>query len=303
MNGVLAVDKPEGPTSHDVVAVARKALDMRRIGHTGTLDPFATGLLVLCLGQATKLAQYLTGMDKSYEATARLGAATDTLDRTGEVIGETDAWEALDEARIRQAFESQQGERAQTPPVYSAKRVGGKKSYQLARAGQEVELAPVDVTIHALEVVGIDGPVVRFRLRCSSGTYVRAVARDAGESLGVGAHLTALRRTAIGPFEVEDAVSFDVLKAVGEARDQRSEGRDHTTGTEAVEAAVLTPLEALAHLPRLELEDAQLERVRHGQSIQVDGVAEGLVALAHDGVLAAVAESNGRYVRPRKVFA
>lgn len=303
MNGVLAVDKPEGPTSHDVVAVARKALDMRRIGHTGTLDPFATGLLVLCLGQATKLAQYLTGMDKSYEATARLGAATDTLDRTGEVIGETDAWEALDEARIRQAFESQQGERAQTPPVYSAKRVGGKKSYQLARAGQEVELAPVDVTIHALEVVGIDGPVVRFRLRCSSGTYVRAVARDAGESLGVGAHLTALRRTAIGPFEVEDAVSFDVLKAVGEARDQRSEGSDHTTGTEAVEAAVLTPLEALAHLPRLELEDAQLERVRHGQSIQVDGVAEGLVALAHDGVLAAVAESNGRYVRPRKVFA
>lgn len=225
MNGVLPVDKSEGPTSHDVVAVARKALDMRRIGHTGTLDPFATGLLVLCLGQATKLAQYLTGLDKSYEATARLGVATDTLDRTGEVIAETDAWETLDEARVREAFEGQRGERAQTPPAFSAKRVGGKKSYQLARAGEAVELAPVDVTIHGLEVVAINGPDVRFRLRCSSGTYVRAVARDAGETLGVGAHLTALRRTAVGPFDVEDAVSFGTLKAAGEARSEKRESR------------------------------------------------------------------------------
>ncbi|MGK7311449.1 MAG: tRNA pseudouridine(55) synthase TruB [Candidatus Longimicrobiales bacterium M2_2A_002] len=303
MNGVLPVDKTEGPTSHDVVAVARKALDMRRVGHTGTLDPFATGLLVLCTGQATKLARYLTGLDKSYEATARLGVATDTLDRTGEVIAETDAWEALDGARIRDAFEAQEGERAQTPPAYSAKRVGGKKSYQLARAGQAVELAPVDVTIHSLEVVAVDGPDVRFRLRCSSGTYVRAIARDAGQALGVGAHLTALRRTAIGPFDVDAAVPFDTLKAAGEARGQRSEGTGTGGAAGVVEAAVLTPLQALAYLPRLELEDAELERVRHGQSIEVEGAAEGLVALAHDGVLAAVAESNGRYVRPRKVFA
>ena len=318
MNGVLAVDKTEGPTSHDVVAVARKALDMRRIGHTGTLDPFATGLLVLCLGRATKLAQYLTGLDKTYEATARLGVATDTLDRTGDVTADTDAWETLDEVRIRAAFEDQRGERPQTPPAYSAKRVGGKKSYQLARAGQAVELAPVDVTIHQLDVLSVDGADVRFRVRCSSGTYVRAIARDAGQALGVGAHLTALRRTAIGRFEVEDAVSFEVLKAAGEARSEtrdsgsespeaRSESREarvQGAGARAgaIEAAVLSPLEAMGHLPRLDLEEGQLERVRHGQSIEVDDVGEGRVALAYGGELVAVGDSNGHYVRPRKVF-
>lgn len=308
MNGVLPVDKASGPTSHDVVALARRALDTRKVGHTGTLDPFATGLLVLCAGQATRLAQYLTGLDKTYEAAARLGVATDTLDPTGAVTAETDAWRALDEAAIRAAFRDQEGRRRQTPPAYSAKRVGGKKSYELARAGQAVELAPVDVTIHALDVLAIDGPEVRFRIHCSSGTYIRAVARDAGEALGVGAHLTALRRTGVGPFDVADAVPFDELKAAGRRDHDADDADDGDAGAAgrgaraAVAAAFLSPLDAMGHLPRLELDADQRERVRHGQTLDVEGAPEGLVALVAGGALRAVAESNGRYVRPRKVF-
>ena len=295
MNGVLPVDKVEGPTSHDVVALARKALDTRRVGHTGTLDPFATGLLVLCVGSATKLAQYLTGLEKRYEATARLGTATDTLDKTGAVTAETAGWEALDEAAIRAAFESQQGTFEQVPPAYSAKRVGGRKSYELARAGEAVELAPVEVTVHELEVMEIDGCDVRFRARCSTGTYVRAIARDAGEALGVGAHLTALRRTGVGPYEVAGAVAFDALKAAA--------GRSDAEARAAVDAGLLSPLEGLAHLPRLALDAGQLGRVKHGQSFEVDGAPAGVVALVDGGELRAVAESDGRWVRPKKVFA
>lgn len=285
MTGVLPVDKPAGPTSHDVVAAARRALDIRRIGHTGTLDPFATGLLLLCVGPATRLAEYLTGMDKGYEATARLGIATDTLDREGEAVAGTDAWRELEDEVVRAAFEGQQGRRAQVPPAYSAKKVRGKKAYELARAGQAVELEPVDVTIHEIEVLGVSGPDVRFWLRCSSGTYVRAVARDAGATLGVGAHLTELRRTRVGRFDVADAVPMDRLE----------DGA-------AVGAALLTPLEALAHLPTCTLETDQVRRVRTGQAVRLD-VEEGVVALAEGGELVAVAESDGTVVRPRKVFA
>ncbi len=299
------MDKGEGPTSHDVVAMTRKALDTRRVGHTGTLDPFATGLLVLCIGQATKLAQYLTGLDKSYEATARLGVDTDTLDRTGTVTAESDAWERLDEAAIRAAFEGQTGTLEQVPPAYSAKKVGGKKSYELAREGKAIALAPVEVTIHALDVLDVDGSDVRFRMRCSSGTYVRAVARDAGDALGVGAHLTELRRTVVGPYRVADAVPLETLRAAGgKGPDGEVLGDDAVAeARSSLENALLTPLDALAHLPRLELDDAQVGRVKHGQSLEVEGAPEGLMALAEGGELRAVAESNGHWVRPRKVFA
>lgn len=286
MTGLLPVDKPADPTSHDVVAAARKALDTRRIGHTGTLDPFATGLLLLCIGSATRLAQYFSGMEKRYEAIARLGITTDTLDGTGSVTGESDAWEALEHDAVVAAFEDQRGRRRQRPPTYSAKRIGGKKSYELARAGRAIEPVPVEVEITALDVSAIDGPNVRFTMRCSTGTYVRAVARDAGEALGVGAHLTELRRTAIGPFDVADAVPMAEL---GDA--------------DAVRAAFLSPLDALGHLPRMALAGDQLRRVTHGQSLEVEDGPEGLVALVHDGELMAVAESDGRWVRPKKVFA
>ena len=286
MMGVLPVDKPDGPTSHDVVAMARRALRTRRIGHTGTLDPFATGLLLLCVGPATRLAEYLTGMDKRYEAVARLGQATDTLDRTGTVVSRSDAWSALDDDAIRAAFESQRGPLRQRPPVYSAKKVGGRRAYELARAGAAVEPEPVDVTIRSLEVTGMDGPDVAFRMHCSSGTYVRAVARDAGEALGVGAHLVALRRTHVGEFGVDEALPLDRL---GDAP--------------AVEAALIPPLRALRHLPTVAVDAEEAGRVRHGQALDAAGRApEGLVALSAEGALLAVAESDGGRIRPRKVL-
>lgn len=286
MTGILPIDKPEGPSSHDVVAAARRALGLRRIGHTGTLDPFATGLLLLCLGPATRLAEYLVGLDKEYEATARLGVATDTLDHTGAVMAETGEWRGLTEPAIRAAFERQAGTRPQIPPIYSAKKIGGRKAYELAREGEAVVPDAVEVTIHSLEVTAVDGAEVRFRMRCSSGTYVRAVARDAGDALGVGAHLTALRRTAVGRFRVEDALPADRLEDAS-----------------AVRTALVAPLRALDHLPVVELSEEERRRVGHGQRLPGAGRPRGLVTLADAGELVAVAESDGETLHPRKVFA
>lgn len=287
MNGVLPIDKPAGPSSHDMVAAARRSLKEKRIGHTGTLDPFATGLLLLCIGPATRLSEYLTGLDKIYDATARLGVATDTLDATGVAVGGSERWRELDEDVIRAAFESQRGTRLQTPPIYSAKKIGGRKAYELARSGEAVTPEPVNVTIHSLDVLGVDGADVRFRMRCSSGTYVRAVARDAGAALGVGAHLTTLRRTAVGSHRVEDALAPDRL--------------DHP---DAVRAALIDPLTALGHLPVLELDAAEVRKVGHGQALSSAGRPErGTVALAADGALVAIAEADERAIRPRKVLA
>ncbi len=285
MTGVLPVDKPAGPSSHDMVGAARRALGLRRIGHTGTLDPFATGLLLLCLGPATRLAEYLTGMDKEYEATARLGVTTDTLDLTGEVTSELAEPLALDPAGVREAFEGQVGRRLQTPPVYSAKKIEGRRAYELARAGAAVVPDPVEVVIHELAVTAVDGADVRFRMRCSSGTYVRAVARDAGEALGVGAHLTALRRTSVGPFSVEGALAPAALE-----------------DRAAVESALISPLEAVAHLPVRELTEEERRRIGHGQRLAAEGAEVGLLALVAGDELVAVAESDGGTVRPRKVF-
>ena len=288
MNGVLPVDKPAGPTSHDIVAIARRSLGIRRIGHTGTLDPFATGLLLLCVGPATRLAEYLTGMDKRYEGVARLGVRTDTLDGTGEVIGESEGWADLGEDAIRAAFHAEVGTRLQQPPAFSAKKIAGRRSYERARDGEAVLPDPVQVTIHSLEVTRIDGPDVHFTLECSSGTYVRAVARDAGERLGVGGHLTTLRRTAIGGHTVDAAIAVDRLEDAA-----------------AVAAALIPPLRALEHLPAVAVDDAAVRRIGNGQAIPAppDLHADaGLVALSSGGELVALAEPDGDVLRPRKVF-
>lgn len=289
MNGVLPVDKPAGPTSHDVVAAARRALRLRRIGHTGTLDPFATGLLLLCLGPATRLAEYLAGLDKSYEAVARLGVETDTLDATGEIVRDGGAWRDLTPEAIRSAFEAEAGTRLQQPPAYSAKKIGGRRAYDLAREGKSVVPDPVEVTIHALDVLALEGDSVRFRVTCSSGTYIRAIARDVGARLGVGAHLTGLRRTAVGRFRVQDALPFDRL-------DDPS----------AVAAALIRPVDALSHLDAARLDAAGVRRIRNGQPVRVPGEDRGdgrLVAVSSDGDLIAIAERDGDLLRPRKVFA
>ncbi|MEN8375738.1 MAG: tRNA pseudouridine(55) synthase TruB [Gemmatimonadota bacterium] len=279
------MDKPAGPTSHDVVDAARVALGERRIGHTGTLDPFASGLLLLCVGPATRLAEYITGLPKTYRATARLGTATDTLDVDGKVTGTSEEWRSLDPGAVREAFEAHVGEREQRPPAFSAKKVGGERLYEKARRGEEVEAAPVRVTIHALSVDDVRLPDVDFTLTCSSGTYVRAVARDVGEALGVGAHLTALRRTAIGPHTVEGAPTVDELADAERAR-----------------GALMTPLDALAHLPRVELDEDAAHDIAYGRVVAVAADEAPLVALARRGELLAVAEVEAGLARPRKVL-
>jgi tRNA pseudouridine55 synthase len=212
--GVLLVDKPGGMTSHDVVARARKALGTRKIGHAGTLDPMATGLLILGVESATRLLTFIVGLDKTYEATIRLGATTDTDDADGQVETVTDAG-ALDPAAITAAIADLTGEISQVPSRVSAIKVAGRRAYDLVRAGEEVELAAREVTVSRFEVLGtrrVDGYLdLDVVVDCSSGTYIRALARDLGAALGAGGHLTALRRTRIGPFGVEGAASIDDL--------------------------------------------------------------------------------------------
>jgi tRNA pseudouridine55 synthase len=285
---LLPVDKPEGPTSHDVVGTARKALGTKRIGHTGTLDPFASGLLILCVGKATRLAEYFTGMDKTYEAVARLGVRTDSLDREGRVVDETGAWSTLTPDGIAEAIASFVGEIDQVPPAFSAKKVGGERAYRRAREGVQVELEPCRVTIRSLDLTSTDLPKIGFRVTCSSGTYVRAIARDVGDALGVGAHLTDLRRTAIGGWSVEAALPADRL----------------SDGDRVVEHAV-SPLESLAHLPRVDVDDHVAGRLVLGQAVRLDEhpPSGAPLAVAHGGVLLAIGEADDGVLRPRKVFA
>ena len=286
--GVLLLDKPVGPTSHDMVARVRRALGTRRVGHTGTLDPFASGLLLLCVGRATRIAEYLSGLPKTYTATARLGELTDTLDGTGTVIARSEAWRALEPRQVVAAFAALEGEILQVPPAYSAKKVAGERLYARARRGEEVAVDAVPVTVHALAVQKVALPEVTFEVECSSGTYVRALARDAGEALGVGAHLTRLRRTRVGGHDVADAVSAEALDDAA-----------------AVARAWRHPLDALSHLPRVEVDAADAAELAHGRSLPApEGLGEGApCVVAHAGRLLAMARVADGRLRPRKVFA
>jgi tRNA pseudouridine55 synthase len=286
---VLPVDKPRGPTSHDAVAAVRRALGTRQVGHTGTLDPFASGLLLVCVGPATRLAEYFAPLPKRYVATLRLGEATDTDDLTGAVVSSSEGWRTLDAAAVEGALARQVGTIEQLPPAYSAKKVQGERLYAAAREGREVERTPSTVTIHALRVLAVELPDVRFEVECGAGTYIRAIARDAGGALGVGGHLRELRRTAIGPHRVEDAVPLDLL------------------GDEArVREAMLPPAAAISHLPRVVVDAAGEAELRHGRPVpaEEETPAEAPVALlSAEGALLAVGERADGWVRPRKVFA
>lgn len=219
--GLLLVDKPQGLTSHDVVARARRALNTRKVGHAGTLDPMATGLLTLGVGPATRLLTYLVGLDKTYETTMRLGSATTSDDAEGEVVSTAAVAEiaAVTDEALAEGIRALTGEIDQRPSSVSAIKVNGRRAYDRVRAGEEVELASRRVTISAFEVLAVrraaDAIEVDARIDCSSGTYIRALARDLGAALGVGGHLTALRRTRVGPFDVADAVSLEALAEHG----------------------------------------------------------------------------------------
>ena len=229
LRGILLVDKPQGPTSHAIVAQARKALGLKKVGHAGTLDPMATGLLVLGVGPGTKLLTFFVGLDKTYRATIRLGQATHTDDAEGEPLGDAASPELLDSvdsSQIEQVLSGYTGTIDQIPSSVSAVRIDGKRAYDRVRAGEDVDIPSRQVTIHRIDVLEIRraGPWwdIDVEIDCSSGTYIRAIARDVGNDLGVGGHLTALRRTRVGPFAVDDAmgpeeITAESLIALGEA--------------------------------------------------------------------------------------
>jgi tRNA pseudouridine(55) synthase len=285
--GILLVDKPGGMTSHDVVARARRALSVRKVGHAGTLDPMATGLLLLGVGSATRLLGYLGGHDKTYEATVRLGQATVTDDREGEVLTTASAG-SLDDDAVRTALAAQTGPLRQVPSSVSAVKVAGRRSYDRVRAGEAVELEPRSVTVHRLAVHRIDRPTpdlvdVDVTVECTAGTYIRAIARDAGAALGVGGHLTALRRTASGPFRVADAAPVEDAAAAL----VRGEGR----GFLPLAAA------ALAVFPERPLTAEEAVALGFGQRVPAGGTSGLVAATAPDGRLVALVEDAGRTTR------
>lgn len=274
------MDKPAGITSHDAVDEVRRRLGIRQVGHTGTLDPFATGLLVVLVGRATRLARFVEGQPKTYLATARLGTRTDTDDLTGSVLSQMSSPPVIGERDLRQALSGFLGVQRQRPPSYSAKRVEGERSYRLARRGAAVVPAEVGITVHGIELLAYHDTDLTFRATVSAGTYVRAIARDLGERLGVGAHLTALRREAIGSLSVDNAVGL------------------HSVGS----ADVVPAGQVLSHLPVLELDEATRRAVSHGRPIPGDSGGADHAALVHQGELVAVAKAEGGWLRPTVVL-
>lgn len=250
-NGLLLVNKPKGWTSHDVVGRMRKLAGTKKVGHTGTLDPDATGLLPITLGACTKLAQYLTLDVKEYEFSMQLGSQTDTDDHTGEVLHTSDAGHVTLE-QLREALSAFDGEVMQRPPNYSAIRVNGQRAYALARAGVEFELPERPVYIHELELLSTDLPNASLRLRCGAGTYVRSIARDLGHMLGTHGHSTSIHRTGVGAFRVEKAVTLEQLEANG------------------VESYLLPPGCMVESLERWDASAVEIVELRHGRAIEAN---------------------------------
>lgn len=251
VDGVLVVDKPMGPTSHDVVSVGRRSLGTSKVGHTGTLDPMATGVLVLVVGRATRLARYMSSDVKVYAAQVTFGRATDTYDALGATTHDTGQHPGRD--ALVAALAAFIGPLVQTPPAYSAKKIAGEAAYKLARRDEAVLPAPVTVTVHALELRAYDNGVATLELRVSSGFYVRSLAHDLGAQLGTGAHLSALRRTGAGAFHLDQALSWEAL--VG--------------GGPAVRTAVQSIDRLLPDIPAATLTPGEVARVKHGQTVQV----------------------------------
>jgi tRNA pseudouridine55 synthase len=279
-DGLLLIDKPAGVTSHDVVAVARRSTGVRRIGHAGTLDPFATGLLVLLVGRATRLAAYVDGEPKVYDATIVFGASTDTDDVTGEIVREAPA---PTRAAVEQSIPALTGRLDQVPPRYSAKQIGGVRAYSAARRGRPLDLPAATVTVHRWELREWRAFEADVRITCSGGTYVRALARDIGELCGSAAHLSALRRVSSGAFTVDDA---QPLSAVAE------------TG-----AVVRPARDAVSHLPPFVVDDDEARRLTHGNPVSTATGVDGLTAVIDaTGELIAIADAEGGVVRPKVVL-
>ncbi len=251
LSGLLLVDKPQGPTSFDVVAEVRRALHVRRVGHTGTLDPMATGLLPLLIGPATRLVAFLTEGDKTYRATLRLGVGTDTLDAEGQVIAEDEpaAVAAVDPDAFEAAIAGFLGPQVQTPPMFSAIKVQGERLYAKARRGETVVVPPRDVIVHRLALVEASPPDWTFDVACSKGTYVRSLGRDIAATLGLSGHLVALRRTSVGALHITDALPLATVIAA----------------PDVALAALRRPADAVAHLPTIRVDEAIVAELAMGR--------------------------------------
>ena len=265
MDGAIIIDKPEGITSHTVVARVRRVAGIRRVGHAGTLDPFATGVLVVCVGRCTRLSQFLVGLDKEYVATIRLGFATDTQDLTGKQI--TPLRSSYDRSLedVRRALNDFIGPQMQTPPMFSAKKVAGERLYRAARAGREVERKPVPINVYSIDLIEDGSNTLSsnddgtrdfaVRVKCSSGTYIRTLGHDIGERLGVGGHLAGLRRTAVGHFDISRAVGLEELEQEG--------------GKQKLESVAIGMAETVSHLPSIELGSDGVKAVTNGRDVEL----------------------------------
>ncbi|HVR03786.1 MAG TPA: tRNA pseudouridine(55) synthase TruB [Polyangia bacterium] len=278
-DGVLVVDKPTGPTSFDVVRRIKRAAHIKRIGHGGTLDPLASGVLPICVGEGTKLAAFLLDADKEYEFTLRFGVETDTYDAQGAVTARHDP-SVVEEGHVRGALAAFTGRIDQTPPIYSALKRDGRPLYAYARAGDTVEIAPRAVTVHALDLTSFDGPdAVGLRVRCSKGTYVRSLAFDLGRRLGVGAHVTALRRTRSGPFASAAALPLDAVLAALAAGGP---------------LPVIAPADALPHLPRCSVDAVATRLLEQGKRLPWDALEGAPPATAPEALRVRVVRPDGR---------
>jgi len=281
LDGVIVVDKPEGWTSHDVVNKVRKIARTRKVGHLGTLDPIATGVLPLVMDRATRLAQFYTRSDKIYEGLVRFGWATTTYDRAGEPVGET-VEVALDAAELERRLEDFRGEISQTPPPVSAKKVDGQRAYDLARKNVAVELEPVKIHVYELTVLEVSGSDARLRVHCSGGTYMRSIAHDLGKAMGCGAHLHELRRLASGEFELDQARTLEQLTAL--AADDR------------LMDAIVPSSKLLPAFPAVFVDDVTAAQIRHGRNFPASPfrsqpASKYVKAVTRAGELVAVGEA------------
>ncbi len=290
VSGVLVIDKPVGLTSHDVVQIIRRGTGIRRAGHTGTLDPRASGVLVVLIGPAVRLSEYVSASDKRYQATIRLGSTTDTYDSEGIITSESSSTHVTEE-QFDEMLQTYVGEIEQVPPPYSAVKVKGRKAYEMARKGEEVQLEPRKIQVYSLDILEWDPPEVVIDAYCSSGTYIRSLANDLGESLGTGAYLIGLRRTKSGRFTLREAVPLRRLKEAFQAGDWYR--------------YLIPAADALGDWPMVELDPDQVELVRHGHRIPAEPDAEGWsrgISLQGDLVALLEYDPEADEWQPRKVF-
>lgn len=283
MNGYLLINKPKGPTSHDMIYKVRKIAQTRKVGHTGTLDPMATGLMVVCIGSATKAADYITNGNKAYIATMQLGMVSDTLDITGELTSLPD--QNICEGDIRQVMSSFLGKSLQTPPMYSAKKIDGKKLYELARKGQEVERKAVPITIYKLEILSIQGKTVQFYVECSKGTYIRSLIDDIGKKLNYGAVMTELQRVKSGQFSMENNRCYTI-----EELEKHSDI-----------SSLLYPVDAaFSHYPKLTVSPEMERLIKNG--IIVDLKRLGISEESQNGKLFRVYTNDGIFFAVMQIW-